>query len=126
MGNNGSTRKRKNPINYLEKLSKTNIDKDLIKKVNDLYNSISFFNVKDNDIIEQLTIKLKENLIFNEFDIINHIQDNIEDYKKLSRNYTIKSIYDRKTNIKTTKDYELLEPLSNDEIMKELWGIEIS
>jgi len=116
--------KEENPINYLEKLSKTNIDKELIKEVNDLYNSISFFNFKDNEIIEQLTIKLKENLIFNEFDIINHIQDNIQDYKKLSRNYTIKSIYDRKTNIKTTKDYELLEPLSNDDIMKELWGID--
>ena len=113
-----------NPQEYIEKLSKTHISKDIFNKVNNLYKSLDFFAVEDNLIIEELEIKIKELSIFNEWDIINHIQENIEDYKKVNKNYVIKSIFDRKTNIKTSNDYELLEPLTNKELMIEFWDIE--
>ena len=117
-----SLEKETRPSKLLNKVQFSTLRQDIKMKVKEFYDSnYSQFDLRDKEIIQDMMIVIKNNLILNDMNIFRYFEENIEDYQKTTKSKLIKSITNRRNNITKRYDYEVIgEEMTDKEVREEI------
>ena len=117
-----SLEKETRPSKLLNKVQFSTLRQDIKMKVKEFYDSnYSQFDLRDKEIIQDMMIVIKNNLILNDMNIFRYFEENIEDYQTTTKSKLIKSITNRRNNITKRYDYEVIgDEMTDKEVREEI------